>query len=120
MTSPHQVEWPFKDGEGRQTARTVLYLLKAFSKAFWNNETHVFIEFLRTFGIFPKEQADRKRVPLLNKGCGKRRLGHRNKSFHRIFKNAAQCHEAVSCFVVLIGSVLRYKCDCTGSPYAQA
>ena len=54
MTSPHQVEWPFKDGEGRQTARTVLYFLKAFSKAFWNNETHVFIEFLRTFGTFPK------------------------------------------------------------------
>jgi hypothetical protein len=56
MTSPHQVEWPFKDGEGRQTARTVLYLLKAFLKAFWNNETHVLIEFLRTFGTFPKGQ----------------------------------------------------------------
>jgi hypothetical protein len=81
MMSPHQVEWPFKDGEGRQTALTVLYLLKAFSKAFWNNETHVFIEFLRTFGIFPKGQADRKKVPLLNKGCGKRRLGTSKQEF---------------------------------------
>jgi hypothetical protein len=56
MMSPHQVEWPFKDGEGRQTALTVLYLLKAFSKAFWNNETHVFMEFLRSFGTFPKHK----------------------------------------------------------------
>ena len=54
MTSPQQVEWPFKDGDGRQTARTVLYLLKAFSKAFWNNETHVFTEFSRTFGNLPE------------------------------------------------------------------
>jgi hypothetical protein len=46
MTSPHQVEWPFKDSDGQQTARTVLYFLKAFSKAFRNNETH---DFHRTF-----------------------------------------------------------------------
>jgi hypothetical protein len=60
MTSPHQVEWPFKDGEGRQAARTVLYFLKAFSKAFWNNETHVFIELLRSFGTFPKHGLPQK------------------------------------------------------------
>jgi hypothetical protein len=80
MTSPHQVEWPFKDGEGRQTARTALYFLKAFSKAFWNNETHVFIEFLRTFEILSKRKLTVKSAST-NKGCGKRQLGTLRRDF---------------------------------------
>jgi hypothetical protein len=96
MTSPHQVEWPFKDGDGRQTARTVLYFLKAFSKAFWNNENHVFIELLRSLGTFPKYGLPQK-VPLLIKAVENGNWGHRNEIFHRTFKNAAKLCLALSC-----------------------
>jgi hypothetical protein len=70
-------------------ARTVFYLLKAFSRPFWNNETHVFMEYLRTFGTFPKGQADRKKVPLLIRAVDNCTSGHCNRIFHRTFKNAA-------------------------------
>jgi hypothetical protein len=86
----------------------------AFSKAFWNNETHVFMEFLRTFGTFPEGQADRKKVPLLIKAVENVDWGHRYKIFIEHSRMPLNVTKPMSCFVVLIDSVSRYKCDCTG------
>jgi hypothetical protein len=89
MTSPHQVEWPFKDGEGRQTAPHCPLLSKGIFKSLLEQRDSRFHRTFTELRDLPETWPPAKKVPLLIKAVENANVGHCGEIFHRTFKNAA-------------------------------